>query len=599
MPITKLRNIPHTIGAIVLYVPSASMQLYLKNILKEKFQVLKEYSVEIDNKQKLHDSKLEGLNKPLFCDKWLYHVDADKFTGKKDLIEEFTRISDSAVTIYWTTKYKIYKNLTNQSVFEKQPLNYVAMTFSRLEDYEITELIKQVQPDEKKRLKQSLITFVKKNYRYEVQSVFDLLANLKSGVEFETERDIVKTIGLGGNSADSLVVSLLSKDFEKTVQATKAFKQYVNQLEDLYEEFTPQSIRAFMLNTVNIIIEIKQLEIMGIYGKINREIPDYFHVDKIKRLRRYERTILEEISLPRALFFRQIMLEFNNFDTRISNIQVISRYMDLYHMIPSPPRKKTKTEQAKEQAEKEKEMVIILAEKKKAIEEGAERTRQVYKAELARGTQEEDTNTSKDDGNQSEVDPFDILMSMATDIPDTLFTKVKTLEERQAEYLAREEEKRREQEEEEGKNKKGRKKESKTNNNQSKNSHLDEVFGVTNDPKVPKVPKNARWISDTSYVDENGEIFEVPVGTRKRFQSKLAQHKSDASTDALPKKPIMDEEGVIPKFIDDEPILDEPKSTKNHSKGKTSSTKQTNTQDQKANLLALQRMIYNQNNPLT
>lgn len=568
MSIASFKNLSTSVGAVLIHCPSASMQLYLKQIIKDKFNVDKENNIDIMDKKRLNDSKIEGLNRPLFGEKWIYHVNAELFKGKNDLTEGFTNISENAVTFYWTTEYRTYMNLQKLHIFKNQPLYFQKFSFSRFEDGEIQELINSELDDyDDVRLPKKVKRFVMQNYRYEVQSVFDLIANILSGIEYTNDRDVVKSIGLGGNSADSLVVFFLAKDFTTDKQVRSAYQDFIMRLDDLYTEYSPRTIRNFMLSAVNTIIEIKQLELLGVYNKIGREIPPNFNEKKINRFKRFQRIILGDITLPKALLFRQQFYKYNNFDYTYTNLQVVSGYLNLYHTIPPKDRKTRKVIEAEasqvEQARIEETLETMHEYRIQAKKATAERFGLTMEGEdyAPKVVTDQAKKVEK-----KEKSMLDLLMEQSRGIDPSLYTTVKTPQEHMDEYRMYLREK--EEVEQEKRKNGGKLPTNKTDEALNENQH-----------KLVKMiieKHNAEgmlWISSSGdIVNEDGERLTNLTDTEKSILRKhikevakkgnsgkatgLRKTKHDKSSSLANKKEIRDYEGVAPKFIDDDFTLE-------------------------------------------
>jgi hypothetical protein len=319
-----METLSDNIVNMILYVPSPSLEYFLKTKMKERFAVHRDFIVTTSTVKALHNAKLDSYVAPLMCNKWLIHVEADKLT-KKDLITYLGNNTMHGLTVYWTSKYGLFKQLTNLDIVKKQGVHSPNFSFSRLGYSDIgylhTEMIKS-----KNKLNTDLLDFVCKNYMYDVQSVCDLFTMMNSGMEVTTKREIIENVGAGGNSVASLTIRLLMSSPKTDRGKKKLLADMIKLVEDLSITYKHDIIRRFMLNNIDGFIDMKQLQIMGMYKRLNVEIPENFDTKRLSMLKRFERIILSEISLPQLLNLKLCILHYNDFNGEVALIQAISEY---------------------------------------------------------------------------------------------------------------------------------------------------------------------------------------------------------------------------------------------------------------------------------
>ena len=99
-------------------------------------------------------------------------------------------------------------------------------------------------------------------------------------------------------------------------------------LEDLSYTIKYDSLRNFIYSAVDNLMEIKQLQVMGRYSTVVKNIPEVgFNEEKLKRYKRFERIILEDINIARVLKLKMIMSKYRSFDPRVDLLQTISTYL--------------------------------------------------------------------------------------------------------------------------------------------------------------------------------------------------------------------------------------------------------------------------------
>ena len=362
MSLKSLETLNNNVTNIIILVQSASMQYYVKNKIKETFQGHRDFITEVTTQKQLNDAKLDSYVAPMFCDKWLIHVDADKLS-LKDTIAGLDRNTHHGITIYWTEKWATFNKLKSLDIVEKQGSHCPVFRFTRLSFYEILDLMHELVP-ENKRLTRDLEVFVAKGYQFDIQSVMDLISWLRSGNTFDTKREIIEQIGVGGNSVANLLIRILMSSPDTERKRKRNVSDIIKLMEDLSFTYNHSTIRRFMLSNLEGCIEIKQLQIMGIYNKPNMEIPETYDAKRISMMRRFEKLILNDITLPQLLNLKLSLLHYNDFDSEVSLIQAIVAYFSQFEVEPEKPKqekeKKPKKRKNKTKAEKEKEIQETL-----------------------------------------------------------------------------------------------------------------------------------------------------------------------------------------------------------------------------------------------
>jgi hypothetical protein len=324
MSLQRLDLLSDSILNIIMFVPSPSLAYYIRGKLKTRFEVYKDFVISVDTQKGFQNAKLDSYVAPLICDKWLIHVDADKI-AKKDLITGLNINTSHGITVYWTSKYNIFKQLTDLDIVKKQGVHCPSFSFSRLSYGEVLHLHKQM-VGKKKELKTELLDYVAKNYRYDVQAICELFAMLNSGNDFQTKKDIIESVGVGGNSVSNLVIRILRSSPTSEKGKKKIAADAIKLLDDLSVSYKYSTIRRFMLNNLDGFIDMKQLQIIGVYNRINKVIPETYDTKRLSMLKRFERTILEEISLPKLLNLKLCLLKYTDFNSEITLMQAISEY---------------------------------------------------------------------------------------------------------------------------------------------------------------------------------------------------------------------------------------------------------------------------------
>ena len=130
---------------------------------------------------------------------------------------------------------------------------------------------------------------------------------------------------------ESFVIKLLTSNPKTDKGLKKAVESLVVLYDDLsYSEkgYSKATIKNFIKSTVDTILEIKQLQIMGKYSNVIKNIPEKgFHEEKIKMYKRFERVILEDINIARVLKLKLILSKYNTFSPEIDILQSIHCFL--------------------------------------------------------------------------------------------------------------------------------------------------------------------------------------------------------------------------------------------------------------------------------
>lgn len=340
----RLQNLSSNVSNIIMYVPSPSFGAFIKDQLRDVYAVHRDFIVNVDTAKALRTAKLDSVVAPMLCDNWLIHVDAEKLP-LKEVTNALNFNTAYGVTVYWTDRYYTYKRIIDTNTVKKLGVHCIQFPFSRL-GYSDVKILYDKMVGDKKSLSDELLDYVAKTYRYDVQAVCELFQLVKSGSEFTTKREIIEAVGVGGNSVGSLTISILQAGlpnrfsrFNKGSKAKKKVEGFSSEksrqnalgralrlIDDLSVSYKHSTIKRYMINTVEAFIDMKQLQIMGVYGRPNTEIPNTFDTKRLAMNRRFEHIVLRDITLPRLLNLKMCLTAFDNFDAEIALIQAISKY---------------------------------------------------------------------------------------------------------------------------------------------------------------------------------------------------------------------------------------------------------------------------------
>lgn len=324
----KVDLLSQDVANIIIYTNSDILQSILKKRIKERFKIARNLTKYADSGSTLKIAKNETFTPPFGGGTWLIDVQADKISIS-DLAKQINQVSMAAITVYWITNYSQYKKVCDLEVVKRQGVYCFQMYAGKLYPEDITYLQNiMLLPD--KSISKELLNYLKKNYTYDVNSVCEVFTLINQGEEFQTTKDIINKVGIGGNTIDSFVLKLLTTNPKTEKGVKKSLENLLTLLNDLSYSFEFVTIQKFMMTSLDTIIEIKQLQMMGRYTRSVKNIPEEkFHPDKIQRMRRFENVILEDINLGRVLNLKLCLYKFKNYNYEIALIEGISCYLGL------------------------------------------------------------------------------------------------------------------------------------------------------------------------------------------------------------------------------------------------------------------------------
>lgn len=318
----KLEQLSQEVSNIIIYTNSAQLQAILSRKIKDRFKIERSMTKYADNSASLKLAKSESLTPPFGGGMWCVDVQSDNIPIK-DLTKALAQISYAAVNVYWVTKYAVYKKIIDLDVVQKQGVFCFTMYTGRLNPEDISYIHKEMLPKEKW-LSKELLNYLKKNYTYDVDSVCKLFDKIKNEVEVKTTSDIIKEVGIGGNTIESFLIKLLTANPKTEKGLKKIVENMLLLIDDLSYSYNYDTLRNFIRSNLNTIMEIKQLQVMGKFSNVIKDIPEEgFNEDKIKRLRRFERVILEDINIARVLKLKLIFDKYNSYNAEIDLIQSV------------------------------------------------------------------------------------------------------------------------------------------------------------------------------------------------------------------------------------------------------------------------------------
>lgn len=325
--IPKLSN---EVRVIIEFSNSDAISYIASCQYQEKYGVAKESIIDVNSQKEFTRAKSAIKTLPLLGRNWLINVSTS--IGLAEIKKYLKSISYNALVVIHTSRYAEYKELSNFPNVKTQPMLCSSLYFGRLRAEDITALYKYYMRGkdiEKDGLNYKLLQYVKKNYQFEPDALCDLFTQVRAGNVPNSEGEVIKIIGVGGNTPQALVIGLLLTS-TKTDRGRKALlKKNLVLLNDLSMKYTYSSIFNFMCDTLRGIMEIKELQLIGNYRSWGKEIPDTYNMKRISRLRRFEWVILNKISLRRVICLYNCLTKYKGYNIESNLLRGICLYTSL------------------------------------------------------------------------------------------------------------------------------------------------------------------------------------------------------------------------------------------------------------------------------
>lgn len=281
MNLADLDKVRGQYKVILLQSPSSVLNMWLNDKIRFELGSNQDTIYDVKAKNDVRGIKVFQNTEPYMSRKWLVNVEL-KSVGTKDLVEVI-KTSTTVVFFCVAENYRTYKNF-------KEALKGVDFVY----DFYLTRLRKddflylyRKYTAEGNTLTKKMYDYVYQSYSNDVEACMDLFKALQSGQTIETRKDVADICGVGKNSIESFVLSLLS-DPPSTVKGLKTVMG--NRMKagvELAEIYKWRSFYNLVNSCVDCFIDIKMLRISGaIYKRIDR-LPEGYDEKKLSRYQRY------------------------------------------------------------------------------------------------------------------------------------------------------------------------------------------------------------------------------------------------------------------------------------------------------------------------
>lgn len=295
---------------------SGKADIFAHDTLRKVHDVAIDCVYKIEGKKDFANMVEMSLIQPYTSGRWLFEITYSKVKG---MIKANKAVfdSDTSVFMFIVDKYADFKELKElldksndiyTPIIRKQDVYYL------LNGYPLSEKV---------------LSFVASSYSREPESIFTLREYLQQGEEVDTQRDVVKLIGVSSGSVTSFIVSLLSGKPKTPRGLKKVIRSRVQMGKDLCDAYGVSSFRNFLSSGLYDMIQIKMLYLNGVVYDNFSNIPDVFDEKKLKKYKFYLERIKTEFSYNDLVFLYNKLQEPEN--RRWYSVADMARFIyDLY-----------------------------------------------------------------------------------------------------------------------------------------------------------------------------------------------------------------------------------------------------------------------------
>ena len=284
MFLDALDKVNGNIKVVLIQSPSVQLILRIQDKIRAMLGTTRDTLITLEGRQELSMLKSVQNVEPLFSERWLVLYDYGR-KPKVKLADVLDIMKSSTTVVYFVTveNYKYYREVKNALRgidfvydFYLPYLNRINMGYLY---YDI------VSAD--KRMTTSLYDFVCKNYSRDVDAVMTLFGALAQGYEVKKQTDVTSICGLGSNTIENFVFSLLQDPPTSKRGLDSILKKRLTEVNALAEIYSYHKLYNFALSTVRRILSIKELRISGAVYKRMDSLPAGFDDQHLEKLQKY------------------------------------------------------------------------------------------------------------------------------------------------------------------------------------------------------------------------------------------------------------------------------------------------------------------------
>lgn len=272
------------IKVVLIQSPSIQLVLRMQDKIRTMFGTTRDTLITLESRQDMSMLKSVQNVEPIFSERWLVLYEYGR-KPKAKLADVLDVIRSSTTVVYFITveNYKYYREVKNALKgvdfvydFYLPYLNRVNMGYLY---YDMVEA--------DKRMSSGLYDFVCKNYSRDVDAVMTLFGALAQGYEVTKQTDITAICGLGSNTVENFIFSLLQDPPTSKRGLDTILKKRLTEANAFAEMYTFHKFYNYALSTVRRILSVKELRISGAVYKRMDNLPAGFDDQHLEKLQKY------------------------------------------------------------------------------------------------------------------------------------------------------------------------------------------------------------------------------------------------------------------------------------------------------------------------
>ena len=293
MTLSGLSKLNGAFNVFIWQSSSSYLTMYVQDMLKAQLGCTADTVFEVKSKKDLKELKGLQTITPFMSLKWLAIVDLRSFNRSFKELIEFIKGTTTIAFFCVSERYSDYKSIKDSL----KGMDFVYdMYMMSLRKPDFTYLYNAFVP--KGALTGRLRDYVYQSYSSDVDAVLDLFRLLKSGEVIENRADIAEVCGVGGNSVESFVFSLVSTPPKTARGISMVLRNKMKAGYELSEVYGWTKLYNRVCSCLQSFIDIKGLRISAIIYKRMVDLPDTFDT---KQLMRYQRYIDKLAAMPMSL----------------------------------------------------------------------------------------------------------------------------------------------------------------------------------------------------------------------------------------------------------------------------------------------------------
>lgn len=310
MLLSTLNQKGTTPDVVLLQCPSNILSLFIEDKVRSILASTQDTVFTVRGRKDLKDVHMICNVQPFLSKKWLYIVDLDSYIPDKEFLN---LVKESTTVCYFLTcsKYSMFKKIKDD--LKGVPVFwdfYIGFLKSADMGYLYNEFVVKTGKD--KLMSRDIYQYIKDGYSNDVDAVVSLFEYLRTSEDDEkalTKQKITELCGLGGNTLESFVFTLL-KDAPKATE--RSFKSVMRRRfkagVELAEVYEWNKLGNYINKVVYNIICIKELQISNAIYKSVRKLPDGYDEKTLSRYNRYLWRI-KNIPMSRILRLKAVLSE--------------------------------------------------------------------------------------------------------------------------------------------------------------------------------------------------------------------------------------------------------------------------------------------------